>query len=222
MLLAQVDSMLSADAAATSRGLLAVAHTLSLGLRGEINQPARRRTEPGDSSHQASTTSSTGPAHIQLRLAIYTDDLPTAYPLYEPSGAPPATPHDLHQVVLGGIFSQAELDAGELESANTHAAASLSAMARLGAEGHFGANEALRTLGACAYERDDIDEAERLLDRCVEIVELAPRFLLLTRIELARVRNAHGDRDAAFAELDQAREALPYKLRSPLVDRVDA
>src|SRR5206468_12190262 len=49
-----------------------------------------------------------------------------------------------------------------------------------------------------------------------------PPFLLLTLIDLARVWNARGDREAAFAELDRARAALPSDARSPLIGRVDS
>jgi LuxR family maltose regulon positive regulatory protein len=45
---------------------------------------------------------------------------------------------------------------------------------------------------------------------------------VLTLIQLAQVSNARGDGEAAFADLDQARVALPPNACSPLLDRVDA
>ena len=48
-----------------------------------------------------------------------------------------------------------------------------------------------------------------------------PIFLLLARLELARIWNARGELEAALIELDRARAALPANVESPLVDRVE-
>jgi LuxR family maltose regulon positive regulatory protein len=160
---------------------------------------------------------------ILLRGYVYMDNLSAARDVYELSLAPPTDPEPLEQVVLAGAFSQVELEAGELNSARVHAEAATAEATRLGGEGHFGSSEALRTLAALAYEQDHLDEAERLLERCVEIVGTGrPPFLLLTVLELSRVWNARGDREAALAELDRARAALPSDARSPLIGRVYA
>ena len=43
----------------------------------------------------------------------------------------------------------------------------------------------------------------------------------MARLELAHIWNARGELEAAFVELDRARDALPASVRSPLVDRVE-
>ena len=96
-------------------------------------------------------------------------------------------------------------------------------MLRLGAERHFGYNDILRTQAALAYENNRLDEAEQLLERCIDLLQTGrPVFLLLTHLELARVWNARRDQDTAFAVLDRARAAVADDLRSPVTDRVDA
>ena len=211
------------DAPARSRARLALAHSLLFGMRGEM-EPAldaarqvRTLIEPGvDSSVDGLLQ------QILMRCYIATDDLNAARTLYERTRAQSNDPEDLDQVVLTAAYSQAELEAGELASARAHAEAATAEMVRAGAAAHFGSSEAFRTLAALAYEQDHLDEAEQLLERCVEVVGTArPTFLLLTLIELARVWNARGDREAAFAELDRARAALPADVRSPLTHRID-
>jgi LuxR family maltose regulon positive regulatory protein len=124
---------------------------------------------------------------------------------------------------LDGIYSQVECAAGELEVANAQAERAATQLAELGTIGHFSANDILRTFATIAYENDRLDEVEILLDRCVEIVRIGrPIFLLLARLELARLANARGDAAGALAEADRAGSALGPSIRSPLSERVDA
>jgi LuxR family transcriptional regulator, maltose regulon positive regulatory protein len=224
VLLESADNAVVDTAPAPFRARLAVAHSLMLGLRGEIDsaiyaaERARGLVEPGVDAFVDGAVQ-----QVLLRCYVYGDDLTAARRLYRSVLEDTDGPEQVDRVVLAGVFSQAELDAGELESARVCAESATAAIAKLGAEGHLGSTEALRTLGTIAYELDQLDDAERLFERCVEILGSArPTFLLLTRIELARVWNARGDREAAFANLDGARAALPSAMRSPLVDRVDA
>jgi LuxR family maltose regulon positive regulatory protein len=220
----RVERTLPDDARPASRARLAIANALTIGLLGEIElamdaaQHARQLVEPGVDSFIDGAL-----PQVLLRSYVYTDDLLAARALYERSRPQPGDPEQLDHVILTGIFSQAELEAGELESARVYADAAMATMAKLGAERHFGFNETLRTLGSVAYEWDDLDEAEQLLERCIEIVRVGrPAFLLQARLELARVWNARNDPVAALAELELARAAVRPDVRSPLTDRVDA
>lgn len=222
--LTRADETLTDDAPAVTCARVAIAHALMLGLRGEIRPAidaadrARMLVEPGvDSFIDASLP------HVLLRAHVYMDDLVAARTLYERSLPPPDTPQQLDHVMLEGIFSQAELEAGALESAKHHAEAATAAVVSFGAEAHPGTGDMLRTLGALAYEHNHLDEAEQLLERCLHVLHTGrPVMLLLTHLELARVWNARGDHETAFGELDRAHTAVPRDVRSPVTHRVDA
>lgn len=222
--LARVANALPVDAPAAVRARVAMARALTIGSLGDVEpaieaaEEARALVEPG-----ADEMIDNGTQHVLLRGYLYIDDLATARTVYEGLRPGPGEPKQLDHVIFDGVFSQVELEAGELESAQVIAEAAIAGMAKLEGGSHFGANDALRTLGALAFERDDLDEAEELLGRCISIVwNGRPVFLLLARLELARIWNARGDLDAALTELDRARAALPENLQSPLIDRVVA
>jgi LuxR family maltose regulon positive regulatory protein len=222
--LARADEALPADASEGARARIALAHALTLGLRGEIEpaidaaQQARALLEPGVDAFVDGAL-----VHVLLRTYVYTDNLVAARALYEQALPHSGDPQSVDQAVVEGMFSQVELEAGALESAELHSEAASAALVRLEAERHFGANEMLRTRGALAYEANRLDDAERLLERCIDVLQTGrPAFLLLTHLELARVWNARSDLEIAFAELDRAHAALPRDVRSPLTDRVDA
>jgi LuxR family maltose regulon positive regulatory protein len=70
---------------------------------------------------------------------------------------------------------------------------------------------------------NSLDEAEQLLERCIDVLQARrPVLLVLTHLELARVWNARGDHETAFAQLDRAHTAVPRDVHSPVTDRVDA
>ena len=221
--LTRVKGRLTDDAPAAVRARVAIADAVTLGLRGAIEPAldaatrARALVEPGvddfvDGSLQ----------HVLLRGYIYSDDLAAARTLYERSRPRTAEPEQLDQVILECIFSQVELESGALEAARRHAGAT-TALAQLGAGRHTSASDGLRTLAALAYEENRLDEAEELLERCIDILQNGrPAFLLLTHVDLARVWKARGDHETAITELDRARAALPDDIHSPLTDRVIA
>jgi LuxR family transcriptional regulator, maltose regulon positive regulatory protein len=222
--LARVDATLPNDASSTTRARVAIAHALTLGLRGDVApamaacEQARALVRPGTDAFIDATLQ-----NVMMRAYMYMDNLVAARALYDASRHQHGDPQDLEHVVLEGIFSQAQLEAGALESARHHAASAAASVVRLGAERHFGSNDILRTLAALAYEDNRLDEAEQLLELCIDLLQTGrPVFLLVTHLELARVWNARGDHETAFAELDRARAAVAEDLRSPVTDRVDA
>jgi LuxR family maltose regulon positive regulatory protein len=223
MWLARVDAALPNDASSATRARVAIAQALTLGLRGDVVlamaacEQARALVAPGIDAFIDGTL-----RNVMIRVYKYMDNLVAARVVYDDS-LHQGDPQDLEHVVLEGVFSQAEFEAGALESASHHAASAAASVARLGAARHFGSNDILRTLAALAYENNRLDEAEQLLERCIDLLQTGrPVFLLLTHLELARVWNARGDQETAFAELDLARAAVAVDLRSPVTDRVDA
>jgi LuxR family maltose regulon positive regulatory protein len=220
--LARASAALPPDAPPMLRARLATARAFTTGSLGEVESAMEAATEARSlSAPGADSFIDTALQHVLVRCYLYVDDLPAARAMVEQGRPAPDAPGQLQRVILGGVFSQVELEAGDLESARDMAESSVAAMTALDADGHIGANEAFRSLGMLAYEQDRLDDAEQLFDRCVTLVwNGRPIFLLLTRLELARVWNARGDIESAFIELDSARAALTANLKSPLVDRV--
>ena len=189
--LTRVDAALPDDAPSAARARVAIAHALTLALGGDVApamaacDQARALVAPGTDQFIDGTLQ-----NVMLRLYMYTDNLAAARTLYDDSHHHYRDGQELEHVVLEGIFSQAELEAGALESASHHAASAAASVVRLGAERHVGTNESLRTLAALAYEDNRLDEAEQLLERCIDLVQTGrPVFLLLTHLDLARVWN---------------------------------
>jgi LuxR family maltose regulon positive regulatory protein len=222
--LSRVDATLPKDAPATARARVAIAYAIMLGLRGEIGpalaacNQARTLVAPGIDAFIDGTLQ-----NVTLRAYTYAGDLVAARAVYEESRRHRGVPEELTQVVLEGVFSYAEYEAGALESASHHAASAAASVVRLGGERHLGSDDILRTQAALAYEDNRLDEAEQLLERSIDLLQVGrPAFLLLTHLELARVWNARGDQQTAFDQLDRARAAVAQDLQSPLTDRVDA
>jgi len=144
--------------APSARARLAVAYALLFAVRGE--------TEPaiGAAEHaRALVGLGVDPSvdgilhHVLLRCYVNTDDLIAARAEYERALAHPNDFQALDLVVLRGAFSQAELEAGELEAARNHAQTAAADTATLGGEAHVGFSEALRTLASIEYEHDRLD-----------------------------------------------------------------
>jgi LuxR family maltose regulon positive regulatory protein len=221
--LERAQGALADDAPPTVRARLAMARAITIGSVGEI-EPAMEAAYQARSYVERGTDPliDTGSRHVLLRGTLFTGDFAAARALLEEDRRQPGDPEQLDRVIFGGMFSQVELESGELEAARVAAERSVAAVAKLDAEGHLGTNDAFRTLGALAYEADHLDEAEALFERCVALVWSGrPVFMLLARIELARIWNARGEIEAAFVELDRARDALPAGIQSPLIDRVE-
>jgi LuxR family maltose regulon positive regulatory protein len=221
--LARAQVALADDAPPALRARLAMARAITIGSVGEI-EPAMQAAYEARAIVERGTDQliDTGSRHVLLRCKLFTGDHAAARALFEEDRRLPGDPEQLDRVILGGMFSQVELESGDLEAARVAAERSVATVAKLDAEGHRGTNDAFRTLGALAYESDQLDAAEALFDRCVTLVWRGrPIFMLLARIELARIWNARGEIETAFVELDRARDALPAGIRSPLIDRVE-
>ncbi len=220
--LTRADKMLNDDAPAVSRARLAIAHALTLGLRGEIEaaigarrtSACTRRTRCRCLHRRDAAARDAANRHLHRRPCRRPGTVRTLTPAARRSGT--ARSGHLRRHVLAGRVGNGRAGIG----AAAHAEAAAAAMERLDAVGHFGSNDALRTLGALAYEHDHLDEAEELLERCVEIVANGSPDLPPAHAPRARARwNARGDPEATFTELDRARAALPPDVQSPLIDR---
>ena len=113
--LTRVDDDVADDAPAVSRARVAIAHALTLGLRGEIAtgdatraEQARALVEPGVDGFIDGRCSTCCCASY-----MYTDDLVAAARTCTNGSRPaPRRSAQLDQVIFEGIFSQAELEAG--------------------------------------------------------------------------------------------------------------
>ena len=207
--LGRADEALAGDTTPMLRARLALARAITIGSLGDV-EPAMRSAEAARELAGVGVDPliDTGSRYVLLRCNLYLGNIATARALYDEDRAQPGDPTQLNRVLMDGMFSQVELEAGELHAAGVAAESCADAVAKLDGESHPGANDAFRTLGALAYEYDRLDEAEALFDRCVTLVwNGRPIFLLLSRLELGRIWNARGDLESALIELDLARAA---------------
>jgi LuxR family maltose regulon positive regulatory protein len=113
--------------------------------------------------------------------------------------AEPTFTEVIRHVVVPGARSLAWFEAGRLAEAADMARAADAQAQRLGFSEHFFAVDHLRALAGLALEQRDLDEAERLAERVLSIIE--QRRPLLEFLALL-------DRSAIWAARGQVREAL--------------
>ena len=222
--LARADAALDSNAPNELRARLSMARALTIGSLGEVEEAIR-------AAHEARALVpigtdeliDTGLQHLLLRTYIYTDDLAArarGLRAVTPAAGRSAPPRP-RRSSKGCSPTRSSRWAswkrrGSRPSARPRQSPASTRRATSAPATPFALWARSRTRATGSTTRED------LFERCVMIVwNGRPIFLLMARLELAHIWNARGELEAAFVELDRARDALPASVRSPLVDRVE-
>jgi LuxR family maltose regulon positive regulatory protein len=115
----------------------------------------------------------------------------------------------LVQVLCPGVISQVALTEGALQEAEVLSQRSLASARRLGIEREFFPTWAMRTAALLAFERHDLDTAERLTEQILDRLGASrPNQSYLAQLDRARIWAAGGSLDAALSSLPAARATL--------------
>ncbi len=125
---------------------------------------------------------------------------------------------DLQQVGLTGALAWVACVEGLLTEADHLAQRALSGAESVGLAAHTAMVDAYRTRGRVAFERGDLDTAERVLEQSLAIGEdCRPAFALVSQLSLSRVWLADGRVSEALSGVERARAFLPPDSTSPLL-----
>jgi LuxR family transcriptional regulator, maltose regulon positive regulatory protein len=206
---------------ATFRGRLATAQAFWEMARGgagramEYTVRARELLDPADDIARELTVS-------EVRVRHYVDDLDGVRSLAA-NGAGQGLP-PMAAVVVMGAHGAIEGDAGFLDTADRLGRAALVLADQVGTRQHYSVGEALRVVATVHLERLELDEAERLLEQALCIVERErPAIELLCLVDQVWLLVERRRLDDAFETVARA-ESLAEQLdpSDALLSRVTA
>jgi LuxR family maltose regulon positive regulatory protein len=192
------------------RGRFLGARAMWLGLVGAIEDAGRELERAQALLDSSEDDLSDNLVVAEIRVAHYLDDLDGVRLLAAAENRARRRSPVLQAMVLPSARSAAEYEAGYLHLAERLARDALAVAADIGAHDHLGRADALRALGGVLLERNDIDEAERLLEESVRVAEgRRPPFEFVSVLEQAWLFVAQHQIDDALETVARARTILP-------------